>query len=88
MDDGLDEAENVCCASFKSAPISKALQTTPANACSAASAETDCVKKRDPRGDENIGVETRLTELDSNARLKKRASHTIDRMLLTGGRHS
>lgn len=34
-------------------------------------AETDCVKKRDPRGDENNGIETRPTELDSHARLKK-----------------
>ncbi len=58
MDGGLDEAENVRCASFKSAPISKALQTIPANACSAASAETDCVKKRDPRDDENNRIET------------------------------
>jgi len=41
----------------QSAPKSQALQTTPANACSAASAETDCVKKRDPRGDETNGTE-------------------------------
>jgi len=71
VDDGLDEAENVCCASCKSASINKALQTTPANACSAASVETDCVKKRDPRGDEKYGTKTRTMELDSNARLKK-----------------
>ncbi len=73
MDDGLDEAENVRCASFKSAPISKALQTIPANACSAASADTDCVKKRDPRGDKTNGTENQEErELDSHARLKKR----------------
>ncbi len=41
----------------QSAPKSQALQTTPANACSAASAEIDCVKKRDPRGDETKGTE-------------------------------
>jgi hypothetical protein len=51
----------------------KALQTTPTNACSAASADTDCVKKRDPRRDDTIRTEhTKNTELDSNARLKKR----------------
>jgi hypothetical protein len=39
------------------APKSQALQTTPANACSAATAEIDCVKKRDPRGDETNRTE-------------------------------
>jgi len=41
----------------QSAPKSMALQTLPTNACSAAIAETDCGKKRDPRGDDAIGAE-------------------------------
>ena len=59
-------------AALQSAPISEALHTTPANACSAAIAETDCVKKRDPHGDEINWIKIRKEpELDSHARLKK-----------------
>ena len=62
-------------AALQSAPISEALHTTPANACSAAIAETDCVKKRDPHGDEINWIKIRKEpELDSHARLKKRVA--------------
>ena len=53
--------------------ISEALHTSPANACSAATADIDCVKKRDSRRDETNGNENRIkeTELNSHARSKK-----------------
>ena len=68
-------------AALQSAPISEALHTTPANACRAAIAETDCVKKRDPHGDEINWIKIRKEpELDSHARLKKRTFHTTNNL--------
>ena len=64
VDDGLDEAEKVCCASCKARP--KARLSKPLRPMLAAPprAGTDCVKKRDPRGDETRSDEG--MELDSN----------------------
>jgi hypothetical protein len=47
---------------MSAAPLEKRAQKhgsplLPTNACSAAIAENDCGKKRDPRGDDAIGTE-------------------------------
>jgi hypothetical protein len=50
----------ISAAHHQSAPKSMALHSLPTNACSAAIAENDCGKKRDPRGDETKGTERKL----------------------------
>lgn len=70
-DDGMDEAENVCCAS--SATNSEALQTLiPCMRAAAplARSHPDCEEKRDPR--DRSGQRRIKNQLDPYARLEKR----------------